>query len=144
KLIVLDRTITSMTMFKQIIGRGTRIDEDNNKYYFTIMDFKKATELFRDDAFDGAPVVIYEPDDDDDPVPPDPDDPDEGDDDDDDEDTAGATKIVVSGVPARIIAERIEYIGSDGRLITESYRAFARKAITSEFRSLDDFIHTWN
>jgi type I restriction enzyme, R subunit len=53
KLIVLDRTINSMTMFKQIIGRGTRIDEDNNKYFFTIMDFKKATELFRDPEFDG-------------------------------------------------------------------------------------------
>jgi type I restriction enzyme R subunit len=76
KLIVLDRTINSMTMFKQIIGSGTRIDEENNKYFFTIMDFKKATELFRDPDFDGEPVVIYEPDDDDDPVPPDPD-PDE-------------------------------------------------------------------
>ena len=72
KLIVLDKTITSMTIFKQIIGRGTRIDEENNKWFFTIMDFKKATELFRDPDFDGEPVVIYEPDDDDDPVPPDP------------------------------------------------------------------------
>ena len=61
KLIVLDKNINSMTMFKQIIGRGTRIDEEQNKYYFTIMDFKKATELFRDDDFDGPPVVIYEP-----------------------------------------------------------------------------------
>ena len=143
KLIVLDRTITSMTMFKQIIGRGTRIDEDNNKYFFTIMDFKKATELFRDDDFDGPPIVIYNPDDNDDPVPPDPPgDPD--DEDDDDDDTPGTTKIVVSGVPARIIAERIEYVGSDGKLITESYREFARKAIVSEFRSLDEFISRWN
>ena len=72
KLIVLDRTINSMTMFKQIIGRGTRIDEDNNKFFFTIMDFKQATELFRDPAFDGEPVVIYEPGPDDPPNPPDP------------------------------------------------------------------------
>ena len=50
-----------MTTFKQIIGRGTRIDEDFNKYYFTIMDFKKATEHFKDPDFDGEPVVIYEP-----------------------------------------------------------------------------------
>ena len=71
KVIVLDKTINSMTMFKQIIGRGTRIEEENNKYYFTIMDFKKATELFRDPDFDGEPVMIYEPGDDD-PVPPDP------------------------------------------------------------------------
>jgi type I restriction enzyme R subunit len=72
KLIVLDKTINSMTIFKQIIGRGTRIDEENNKWFFTIMDFKKATELFKDPDFDGEPVVIYEPGDDDDPVPPDP------------------------------------------------------------------------
>lgn len=144
KLIVLDRTITSMTMFKQIIGRGTRIDEDNNKYFFTIMDFKKATELFRDDDFDGPPIVIYNPDDDDDPVPPDPPGDPDDDDDDDDDDTPGTTKIVVSGVPARIIAERIEYVGNDGKLITESYREFARKAIVSEFRSLDEFISRWN
>ena len=69
KLIVLDKTINSMTIFKQIIGRGTRIEEEFNKFFFTIMDFKKATELFRDPDFDGEPVVIYEPDDDDDPVP---------------------------------------------------------------------------
>ena len=50
-----------MTEFKQIIGRGTRIDEDYGKLFFTIMDFKKATELFRDPDFDGEPVVIYEP-----------------------------------------------------------------------------------
>jgi len=62
KLIVLDKTITSMTSFKQIIGRGTRIDEENNKWFFTIMDFKKATKLFRDPDFDGEAVVIYEPD----------------------------------------------------------------------------------
>lgn len=143
KLIVLDRTITSMTMFKQIIGRGTRIDEDHNKYFFTIMDFKKATELFRDPDFDGEPVVIYEPEDDDPPVPPDPDDGDPDDDDDDDDDSGG-TKLVVSGVPVHIIAERIEYVGSDGTLITESYREFAKKAVLSEYRSLDEFVAKWN
>ncbi len=144
KLIVLDQTIRSMTIFKQIIGRGTRIDEENNKFFFTIMDFKKATELFRDDAFDGAPVVIYEPGDDDDPVPPDPEEPDDDEDNDDDDSGGGTTKIVVSGVTARIIAERIEYVGSDGKLVTESYRDYARKAIMSEFSSLDDFIQRWN
>ena len=50
-----------MTEFKQIIGRGTRIDEDYGKLYFTILDFKKATELFADPDFDGDPVQIYEP-----------------------------------------------------------------------------------
>lgn len=144
KLIVLDKTITSMTIFKQIIGRGTRIDEENNKWFFTIMDFKKATALFRDPDFDGEPVVIYEPDDDDDPVPPDPE-PEGGDDEGgDDEGGEGVRKIRVSGVPAKIISERIEYIGPDGNLITESYKDFSRKQIRSEYASLDEFLSRWS
>jgi len=143
KVIVLDKTINSMTVFKQIIGRGTRIEEEFNKYFFTIMDFKKATELFRDPDFDGEPVVIFEPTDDEDPVPPDP--PGEPEDDDDlDGDTEGAKKYVVNGVPVSIIAERIEYYGPDGNLVTESYRDFTRKQIQSEFASLDDFLRRWN
>jgi type I restriction enzyme R subunit len=144
KLIVLDKTISSMTIFKQIIGRGTRIDEEFGKYFFTIMDFKKATKLFRDPDFDGEAVVIYEPDEDDDPVPPDPPPPeDEGDDDEVDEES-GVYKVRVSGVPVHIIAERVEYLGSDGILITESYRDFIRKQIQAEFASLDDFLQRWN
>ena len=142
KLIVLDKTIKSMTNFKQIIGRGTRIEEEFNKYFFTIMDFKKATELFRDPDFDGEPVVIYEPGDDDDPVPPDPEEPD--DDDGEDGEGPGTRKVYVSGVPAKIVAERIEYYGPEGKLITESYRDFTRKQIHSEFDSLDDFLRNWN
>ena len=130
-----------MTNFKQIIGRGTRIEEEFNKYFFTIMDFKKATELFRDPDFDGEPVVIYEPGEDDDPVPPDPEEPD---DDDDDGEGPGTRKVYVSGVPAKIVAERIEYYGPEGKLITESYRDFTRKQIHSEFASLDDFLRSWN
>jgi type I restriction enzyme R subunit len=142
KVIVLDKTINSMTIFKQIIGRGTRIEEDFNKYFFTIMDFKKATELFRDPDFDGEPVVIYEPTDDDDPVPPDPD----GSDDNGNGEgnNEGEKKYVVNGVPVTIIAERVEYYGPDGQLITESYRDFSRKQIKSEFASLDEFLRRWN
>jgi len=143
KLIVLDKTIKSLTNFKQIIGRGTRIEEDHNKYFFTIMDFKKATELFRDPEFDGEPVVIYEPGDDDPPVPPDPDLPD-GPDEPDDDESGGVKKIRVGGVDVRIIAERVEYLGTDGELITESYREYSRKQIKSEFESLDDFLKNWN
>ncbi|MER9843513.1 DEAD/DEAH box helicase family protein [Mesorhizobium australicum] len=145
KLIVLDRTVKSMTMFKQIIGRGSRIDEDNNKYFYIIMDFKKATELFRDPGFDGEPVVIYEPGPHDDPVPPDPQ-PEPGEDGQETgvpHDSPGVTKIRISGVDARIIAERVEYIGPDGTLMIESYREFARKQITSEYASLDDFVRNW-
>ena len=143
KLIVLDKTINSMTIFKQIIGRGTRIDEDNNKWFFTIIDFKKATKLFSDPEFDGDPVIIYEPGDDDDPVPPD---PEPGDDDDDttfDPPPPGTRKIYVSGVSASIVAERIEYYGPDGNLITESYHDFSRKQIHKEFASLDEFLRRW-
>lgn len=143
KLIVLDKNIISLTMFKQIIGRGTRVDEDHNKYFFTIMDFKKATEAFRDPDFDGDPVVIYVPGPDDDPVPPDPDSTDDGDASDDKE-AEGVTKIHVGGVPAKIIAERIEYIGPQGTLITESYKDFTRTQIKTEFESLDQFIQRWN
>ncbi|RLJ21976.1 restriction endonuclease [bacterium endosymbiont of Escarpia laminata] len=143
KLIVLDKTITSMTSFKQIIGRGTRIDEENGKWFFSIMDFKKATELFRDPDFDGEPVVIYEPGNDDDPVPPDPE-PGVDELDDEVQEERGTYKVRVSGVPARIIHERIEYIGPDGDLITESYKDFSRKQIQSEYASLDDFLKRWN
>ncbi|MCP3682645.1 MAG: DEAD/DEAH box helicase family protein [bacterium] len=143
KLIVLDKNIRSMTMFKQIIGRGTRIEEEFNKYYFTIMDFKKATELFKDPEFDGEPVVIYEPGDGDPPVPPDPpEEPPEGPE--PEPPTPGSKKIRFSGISARIIAERIEYIGPDGQLITESYRDFTRKQIKSEFASLDQFLQSWD
>ncbi|MGB0723685.1 MAG: EcoAI/FtnUII family type I restriction enzme subunit R [Gammaproteobacteria bacterium] len=144
KLIVLDKTITSMTVFKQIIGRGTRIDEDNGKWFFTIMDFKKATELFRDPDFDGEPAVIYEPDGGDPPVPPDPP-PGEGEDEGGDiAEPPGVYKVRVSGVEARILNERVEYLGPDGQLITESYRDFSRKQIQSEYASLDDFLKRWN
>lgn len=144
KLIVLDKTINSMTSFKQIIGRGTRIEEEFNKYYFTIMDFKKATKLFRDPDFDGEPVIIYEPGPDDDPVPPDPKPYDEDDIIVDPPITSEDKKIYVGGVSATIIAERIEYIGPDGSLITESYRDFTRKQIRSEYTSLDEFLRSWN
>jgi type I restriction enzyme R subunit len=143
KLIVLDKNINSMTTFKQIIGRGTRIAEEYGKYYFTIMDFKKATELFKDEDFDGEPVVIYEPGDDDDPVPPDP-----ADDGDGPslkvEEPEGVYKARVSGVPVKIIAERVQYLSEEGQLITESYRNYSRKKIRSEFSSLDDFLRAWN
>jgi type I restriction enzyme R subunit len=142
KLIVLDKTISSMTVFKQIIGRGTRIDEEHNKYFFTIMDFKKATELFHDPDFDGEPVVIYEPGEDDDPVPPDPiEDEETGGDEVNEE--PGVYKVRVSGVEVHIIAERVEYLNAEGQLVTESYRDFSRKQIRTEFASLNDFLQRW-
>ncbi len=141
KVIVLDKNINSMTTFKQIVGRGTRIEEEQNKYFFTIMDFKKATELFKDPDFDGEPVVIYTPTDDDDPVPPD---PEPSDDEDDEEEDEGVNKFRVDGVNVRILSERVEYLGEDGQMVTESYRDYSRKNIRKEFASLDDFLQKWN
>jgi type I restriction enzyme R subunit len=154
KLIVLDQRIESMTEFKQIIGRGTRINEDYGKYFFTIIDFKKATELFADPAFDGDPVQIYEPGPDDPPVPPDdggdtipPDDGDNGGttiiDDWPPPDT-GHVKYVVDDVPVYVVAERVQYYGKDGKLITESLKDYTRHRIADRYASLDDFLQHWS
>ena len=142
KLIVLDKTINSMTSFKQIVGRGTRIHEEENKYFFTIIDFKQATKLFQDPEFDGEPVVIYEPGPNDSPEPPDPQ-PDDDEDEPEVKEPEGVYKVRVSGVDVRILAERVEYLGEDGKMVTESYRDYSRKNIRKEFASLDDFIRTW-
>ena len=145
KLIVLDKTINSMTIFKQIVGRGTRIHEEQNKYFFTIMDFKRATQLFQDPDFDGEPVVIYEPGPNDPPEPPDP--PDGGDDEGEGGEIGeppGVYKVRVSGVDVRILSERVECLGDDGQMVTESYRDYSRKNIRKEYASLDDFLRKWN
>ncbi len=160
KLIVLDQHIQSMTEFKQIIGRGTRINEDYGKYWFTIMDFKKATELFADPAFDGDPVQIYCPTGEESPVPPEePAEEQEGgfssgmDGEQDDEgeplDTgeSGGTKrtrYVVNNVPIHVIAERVQYYGPDGKLITETLRDYTRHCVRKQFASLDDFLRRWS
>lgn len=142
KLIVLDKTVNNMTTFKQIVGRGTRIEEDYGKFFFTVMDFKNATQLFKDPDFDGDPVVIYEPDGDDDPVPPDPEP--EPDDEGDDEDLPpGSKKIRVSGIEVKILAKTVEYRGDDGKMITESYCDYSKRNIRSEYASLDDFARKW-
>ncbi|WP_244851806.1 EcoAI/FtnUII family type I restriction enzme subunit R [Caballeronia sp. SL2Y3] len=157
KLVVLDRTIKSMTEFKQIIGRGTRIDEEHDKLWFTILDFKKATELFADPAFDGDPVVIYDPQPDEPVVPPTV--PTEGENGDGSRNTDGTTggtggtdpgpgpgriKYVIDSVPVYLVNERVQYLGPDGKLITESLRDFTRIQIGKQFVSLDAFLQAWN
>ena len=152
KLIVLDQNIQSMTKFKQIIGRGTRIDDNYNKLWFTILDFKKATELFADPTFDGEPVqILTTTGQDDDPIPVQPGDTGEIDDEtetplrpgDDPTDTS-YTKYYVSGVEVRKVAERVQYYGSDGKLVTESFKDYTRKAVMAQFASLDDFVKRWS
>ena len=122
RLIVLDREVGSMTEFKQIVGRGTRIHEDTKKYYFTLIDFRKATNHFADPDFDGEPVQIYEPDDDDPILPPDGDDdtviPDgeEGEEEKPDidlinlPDPSAPRKYYVKGRELRVVAQRVEYL----------------------------------
>lgn len=148
KLIVLDQRIQSMTEFKQIIGRGTRINEDYDKMWFTIMDFKKATELFADPDFDGDPVFSFEPKDNESPVPPDDVDRGEGNGTDDSEiiekEERPRIKYFVNDVPVEVVAERVQYYGKDGRLITESLKDYTRNAVRTEYASLDEFLTTWS
>ena len=144
KLIVLDKTINSMTEFKQIIGRGTRINEEYGKLFFTIMDFRGATRLFRDPDFDGEPVQVYEPGPDESPVPPDePASEDEGGEIIVDPPPRGRQKFYVPGERVAVVSERVQYYGPDGQLITESLKDYTRQAVRASFSSLDDFLRHW-
>jgi type I restriction enzyme R subunit len=139
KLIVLDQRIESMTTFKQIIGRGTRINEDYGKFWFTIMDFKKATELFADPDFDGPPIQIYEPKPDEPIEPPD----DGGIIVDPPEPPVGRVKYVVGTVEVMVLRERVQYFDKDGKPITESLKDYTRKAVLKNFASMDAFLDHW-
>ncbi|HHK9322608.1 TPA: EcoAI/FtnUII family type I restriction enzme subunit R [Escherichia coli] len=171
KLVVLDQNIQSMTKFKQIIGRGTRIDERYGKLWFTILDFKKATELFADERFDGIPEKVM------DTTPEDIADPDsdfeeklEEISEHDDEQVTGVDeppappyqvtdtddvgplpeenekkirKFHVNGVAVGVIAQRVQYYDADGKLVTESFKDYTRKTLLKEYASLDDFTRKW-
>jgi type I restriction enzyme R subunit len=154
KLIVLDNSINSMTEFKQIIGRGTRLYPEYDKNYFTILDFRNATRLFADEKFDGPPTVIIEagdggsgwdPAEEKEPiiegepgeeqdgetvfVAPDPKNPN--------------LKYYVDDVPVRVINERVQYYDTNGKLITESIRDYSKRNIRQRFASLDEFLTVW-
>lgn len=158
RLIVLDRAVGSMTEFKQIVGRGTRVHEDTKKFYFTLIDFRGATSHFADPDFDGDPVQIYEPGESDPITPPDeapsttdaP--PEPGPDEtvvDDPDDVTfpdkkdKQKKVYVDGVEVHILAERVEYLDENGKLVTESLRDFTKAALKKRFASLDDFLKRW-
>lgn len=165
KLIVLDSNIGSMTEFKQIIGRGTRINEEYGKTYFTIMDFRNVTNLFADPTFDGDPVMIKNVSEDDDIS---------GTDDETTDETIvdivdgepvdfpeteqptieGGGEIIttpnprekvrVDGVRVAIINERVQYLGSDGKIITESLKDYTKKNVKGKYASLETFLQSWN
>lgn len=158
KLIVLDAPINSMTEFKQIIGRGTRVEEQFNKYYFTIMDFRGATRLFADPDFDGEAVEVYERNNLEDPEI--------------DKQIEAETiseaevleinpreQILIDGTeasqkPKRIrirdgveffpIHRTVQYIDPEtGKLTTESLRDFSKKAVLATYKDLDSFLTRW-
>ena len=169
KLIVLDSNIKSMTEFKQIIGRGTRINEDYNKTFFTIMDFRNATDLFADPAFDGPPLMIktvkgeeeltdkdINPEEDQEIIDPEtgtlvdffigerryPTTP---------EIITGGEiiseprpKVYVAGVDVSILNERIQHLDGSGKLITETLKDYTKKGILQEYRTLEEFLKRWN
>jgi len=163
KLIVLDSNIGSMTEFKQIIGRGTRINEEFGKTFFTIMDFRNVTDLFADPDFDGDPVRVKEIGEDEEiespeeeignddpvteedgeeiifepPVPP--------------EIIGGGNvinepreKYYVNGVNVAILNERIQYMDGNGKLITGSLKDYTKQKVREQYQSLDEFIKKWN
>jgi type I restriction enzyme R subunit len=164
KLIVLDSNIGSMTEFKQIIGRGTRINEDFGKHYFTIMDFRNVTALFADKDFDGDPVRVKETTEtedisdtdneiDDTPVTdditgdvidfPEPQKPDVSIVEEGPGEYRPRRKVTVNGIEVTVIKERVQYLGDDGKIITESLRDYTRKNVLSAYSSLDAFLNSW-
>ncbi len=140
KVIVLDCVINSMTKFKQIVGRGTRLVWNRDKRYFTIMDFRKATLLFSDPEFDGPASSVFEGDGTK-PIPPLTDEEDDHDTDPDDteEDTR---KYRVNDVDAKIISELELIYGEDGKLIANHSDNFKR-LITETYETAEDFDADW-
>jgi type I restriction enzyme R subunit len=166
RLIVLEREVGSMTEFKQIVGRGTRVHEDTRKFYFTLIDFRKATNHFSDPDFDGEPVQTYEPGEGDPVIPPEPPADAMPGDDEALPPTPGADETVVDGYPppditlppgvaeprpkyfiqgrpVKVLTERVEYLNDNGKLVTESLRDYSRKAIRAHYASLDAFLRRW-
>lgn len=167
RVIALDREVGSMTEFKQILGRGTRVHEDTKKYYFTLIDFRKATNHFAEPAFDGDPVQVYQPNEGDPVAPPDdlpepeitpdPTAPPERLEDEtilvnpitpdvtinDDGNDGRPRKFYVNGKQVQVLAERVEYLDESGRLVTDSLRDYSKKALRNRYASLNEFLQQW-
>lgn len=164
KVIVLDSEIKSMTKFKQIIGRGTRINEDFGKLYFTILDFRNVTDLFADKDFDGDPIrvkptseatnlgeIIPEEEKDDTPIvdsetgeeviiiPPTSSQPSTS-----KKTTTPREKIYVNGVDVSVLISREMYFDNQGKPITVSLKDYTRDIIKGQYASLNDFLNKWN
>ena len=164
KLIVLDSNIGSMTEFKQIIGRGTRINEAFGKTFFTILDFRNVTDLFADPDFDGDPVRVKELGEDDGFETPE-EELGEGDTitGDDGEEiifdpsheippiidggniiNEPRSKCYVNGVNVAVLNERIQYMDGNGKLITGSLKDYTRQKVREKYQTLNDFLNKWH
>jgi type I restriction enzyme R subunit len=163
QVIVLDANINSMTKFKQIIGRGTRINEEYGKMFFTILDFRNATDNFADPEFDGDPIRVKPASEDTDLTTI------------TDEEQAELTPIIdeisgaeivisqpplrdpsslykpekrskqyVNGVDVSVLVSRELYFDNDGKPISISLKDYTKNIIQQKYTSLDDFLLTWN
>jgi len=163
KVIVLDANINSMTKFKQIVGRGTRINEEFNKLYFTILDFRNATDNFADPDFDGDPLRVK-------PITEETDlttitDEEETEDTPIIDDITGNEIVIVppvvrkptsnqeyqkrpkqyiNGVDVSVLVSRELYFDHSGKPITTSLKDYTKNIIQERYASLDDFLQTWN
>ena len=139
KYIVLDSNIRSMTEFKQIIGRGTRVREDMGKMYFTIFDFRDVTRLFHDPDFDGPleQEEDYHPHvpEGDNPTEPPSIDPPPGE---------RKQKYLLGGTEVAVVKKHVQYLDKNGNLITESLVDYTKRNVYSQYASLDDFLVAWN
>lgn len=138
KYIVLDSNIRSMTEFKQIIGRGTRVREDLGKLYFTIFDFRDVTRLFHDPDFDGP----IEQQDDFEPNKPGP-----GPDEPPKVTPPGGEKMpkyVLGDTTVTVSQKHVQYLDKNGNLITESLIDYTKRNVRNQFASLDDFLSAWS
>ncbi len=166
KVIVLDSNIQSMTEFKQIIGRGTRINEEFDKRYFTILDFRNVTDLFADPDFDGDPVRIKIASEEEN-IGNVEQEEEEIDTDISDIDGSEVTfeppkiryplgngpsnivsepreKIYVNGVDVTVLNTRELYFDKDGKPITVSLKDYTQKIVQGQYASLNEFLTTWN
>lgn len=154
KLIVLDNNINSMTEFKQIIGRGTRIQEDCGKVYFTIIDFRNSTRLFSDPDFDGEPVQIKEIElkkdkniiddifeeefaikDDINKFTT------EGE---IDGERDKRQKTTIDGVKVNLISQKEQFLDNNGKLITENLLEYNKNKILEQYPNYEAFLEKWN
>lgn len=147
EIVVLDRIIGSMTEFKQIIGRGTRIKqeyecdgEEKSKMYFTILDFRKNYLKFNDPAFDGTPVTITDVPEENDfpkpPIKPNPETPPQP--------PAASHRVArVNGVDVTIVGEDVQYLDFDGNLVTQNITSCIRNNIITQYPDFESFKAAW-